>query len=203
MKKRFDTKRVILVSLFIGTMGSIVAACVFMKTMGGELPDILWVRQRELQYCPRCGMERWEQTRGFLFGLRTHGIEEKQVQAAKIPGVDRANCNHLFFTVAEDGKMLVTRGFKMQKFKIGNPTGDTCWDAPVLVEAFRAMEKENQGQAFTLFQFLVNERQRGAGMSNVVEALKGTNSQAVVEAMYQIYTNGGMRRLPGSAKVRE
>jgi hypothetical protein len=194
VKKPFNARRVLFLSLISGTVGVIVLAGVYMKAMGWDFPDVLWVSQRELQYCPRCGMQRWEHVRGFLFGLRTNRIEEKP--GKKIAGIDRANCDHLFYTVAEDGKLLATQGFKIQKFKIGKTTGDTFWDAPVLVEAFRALEKENQVQAFTLFQFLVNEKQRGAPrMTNLLEAVKGTNSQAVVDGMFQLYTNAG-NRLP-------
>ncbi len=95
-----------------------------------------------------------------------------------------------------DGKMLITRGLKMQKFTIGQASADAFWDEPLLVDSFRKIEKDNQAHAFTLFQFLVNERQRTAGLTNVLEAMKGTNSTALINAMYRIYTNAG-RRLPG------
>jgi hypothetical protein len=188
VKKRLTTNRVLLASLIGAALGGILILIlgVYMKVVGFGIPDVLWVREHELQYCPRCGSQRWASTKGFFFGLASGRVEGKL--SRQFNGIDQTKCDHMFFPIASDD-MLLTRDFKLQRHKLGQPDGDAFWEEPVLVEAFRAMEKENSASAVSLFQFVVNEKQRGTLSLSVVEAAKGTNSQALVDAMNQAYTN--------------
>lgn len=185
VKKRFNAKRFGWLLLSLAILWVMLSVFVYVNILGFSIPDILWVREHELQYCPRCGLQRWQNSRGFFFGSGSGNVEVHKTGKA---GIDSAKCAHLFFVVAADDAVL-TRDLKLQKYKTGWQYKDSFWDNPLLVESFRRAETENEQHAFSLFQMMVNENFRGTISSNVVQALEGTNSAAVVDAMYQAYTN--------------
>jgi hypothetical protein len=85
--------------------------------------------------------------------------------------------------------------FRIQRFARGTLSNDVFWEEPKLVAAFRRLEKENRPEeAATVFnQFVYNLKMRAKGATNFLEALKGTNSQALVDYMYQSYAESGQK----------
>jgi hypothetical protein len=193
MKKSIRTKRLLIIlfsGMLVGTVGIIG---VYLKNLAGT-QDALFYREHNRRFCGRCGFQEWS-TSTALFGLRSFNHAPVDSQKKDFAGFDQLRCQHALFTIGMQNVMLVVPDFKVRRFAMGTLTNDAFWEQPMLIAAFRTLEKENsQGDAMNVFHHLViSTKFRSKVPTNVLEALKGTNSQVLVDAMYQSYADSGQK----------
>ena len=83
----------------------------------------------------------------------------------------------------------------MSRSSYGTLSNDFFFQKPILVETYHTLEKENSptDARNVFFQLVMGAKFRSRISTNLAEALNGTNSQALVQALYKYYADGGQK----------
>jgi len=192
MKKWSASKRVIGIALVAGFLGLIGIAGVYLKYLGGWSREIV-SKERRLQYCGRCGFQEWHISKE-LFGLRIQSRAPLKDRKRNFAGIDQESCKHAFCTIGFNDFEFTVPGFKAYRFSMGTLTNNAFWEKPMLVEIYRAMDRDDEEDAASVFNhFIIAPSYRGKVSTNILKGLEGTNSRALVEMMYTLYENDGRK----------
>jgi hypothetical protein len=192
MKNRIKTKRVLLIVLvgfFVGA-GAIVGTYVH----DGYGLDTFMQRQHELRYCGRCGYREWSKlTR--VCGIHGYSHAALAGQKKDFAGIEQASCKHMFFSIGMKDAVFNLSDFNIIRSSVGTLSNDLFFEKSMLVGAYRTLEKENTpADARNVFaELIMGAKFRSGPSTNLTEALKGTNSQALVQALYEYCAEGGRK----------
>jgi hypothetical protein len=200
MKKPFSTKRLLAIALGGAFAGAIGIIGIYLHGLAST-QEPLFGREHQHRFCGRCGYQEWSTVTGAL-GFQSFRHDPFIAQKKDFAGIDQSTCQHLFFTVGVNETMFTIPDFRMNRFTYGCLTNDPFFEKPILVQACRTLEQENNQQdAINLFYHLVSSAKFRSRLStNLVEALKGTNSQALVHAIYQSFADSGQKLHPAKGK---
>jgi hypothetical protein len=193
MKQRIRTKRLWVV-VFCGMVAATLALMGFYFRNLEGARDQIFSREHNRRYCGRCGFQEWSISSSF-FGFRSSSHFPVEGQKKDFAGVEQSSCQHFFLNIGMQDIIFTIPDFSIQRFARGTLSHDVFWEEPKLVAAFRTLEKENRPEeAANVFnQFVYNLKIRSKGATNFLEAFKGTNSQSIVDVMYQSYADSGQK----------
>jgi hypothetical protein len=193
MKQRIRAKRLLVVVLCGMVAATLGLIGFYLKNLEGTR-DQIYYRERERRYCARCGFQEWT-IASATFGFKSIKHSPVEGQKKDFAGVEQSSCQHFFFDIGMQHVGFAIPDFRIQRLARGTLTNDLFWEQPMLVTSFRKLEKEISWQdaAHVFDQFVHNLKSRPKESTNFVEALKGTNSQLIVDAMYQSYADSGQK----------
>jgi hypothetical protein len=193
MKRRIRTKRLLVVG-FCGMVAAILGLIGFyLKNLEGAR-DQIYSRERDRRYCGRCGLQEWCISSA-IFGFGNFNHFPVEGQKKNFAGVEQSSCQHFFINIGVQRVILAIPDFRIQRGAHGTLTNDVFWEEPMLVGAFRTLEKENSPEeAANVFnQFVYDLKFTAKGPINLRRSFNSTNSQVIVNAMYQSYEFSGRR----------
>jgi hypothetical protein len=165
----------------------VLFAAVFLVLSYVGLPDLLFYRRIERQFCIRCGSQAFQEGRIPPAQLMKNRTVAKIVLSPTNDGIDAAHCNHIFLMVAFNERYLDVRRHYWENWTYGNMKGEPLYSSPALIKAFVSLSSTNSHDATELFMFLASMLPRQLGRDQIVAAVDEGNSESILQAILQWY----------------
>ena len=171
-------------------IGAQSVSSVFVYYSYTGLPEDLFFRRTDRQFCVKCGSQSLSYTTTMLNGIGRH-TEPRVIESPQIDGIDLNRCKHAFLIIAAQDKYIDFSSLRINRGRYGKLEGDPLWSEPAVIRAFASLSRTDIQDSLELSSYLLALQNKGQISGKLLEAVNGTNAEEVVAVLSQEFTKKG------------